>query len=221
MDLILTKQTEKLFKDGSYVESAMHFAKSRCSFEDVTVRLLKTALKNDLKKKLETLRNSEKTQITLIVVWLVEIYQIELGRLREDKESGREAVESLQEELLALLKQPQVAECLKHNIETIYNRLRSHGDQDSLGAVAGALGDTQRLVSYSLAGGEYGRALRLLQSAGEPSLWYSHAPTLLSASPEECVNSLLMLPPSLLSPEKLLPALLTASQAGAGAQVIR
>ena len=52
MDLILTKQAEKLFKDGSYVESAMHFAKTRCSFEDVNLRLLKTALKNYLKKKL-------------------------------------------------------------------------------------------------------------------------------------------------------------------------
>lgn len=35
----------------------------------------KTALKNFLKKKLEVLKASEKTQITLIVLWLVEIYE--------------------------------------------------------------------------------------------------------------------------------------------------
>ena len=86
-----------MFEEGNYVESAMHFAKTRCSFEEVlillphlllsllffllllqvTLRFMAledaSALKNYLKKKLETLRSSEKTQITLIVIWLVEI----------------------------------------------------------------------------------------------------------------------------------------------------
>jgi len=79
LDLILTKQAEQLFKEGKYVESAMHYAKTRCSFEEVTLRFMAledtSALKNYLKKKLETLKSSEKTQITLIVIWLVEIYQ--------------------------------------------------------------------------------------------------------------------------------------------------
>ena len=35
----------------------------------------KNALTNYLKRKLEGLRPSEKTQITLIVLWLIEIYQ--------------------------------------------------------------------------------------------------------------------------------------------------
>ena len=64
----------------------MHFAKTRCSFEEVTLRFMAledaSALKNYLKKKLETLKNSEKTQMTLIVLWLIEIYQNRLGRLR-------------------------------------------------------------------------------------------------------------------------------------------
>ena len=42
-----------------------------------------SALRNYLKKKLETLKSGEKTQITLIVIWLVEIYQNKLGALRE------------------------------------------------------------------------------------------------------------------------------------------
>ena len=42
----------------------------------------KTALKNFLKKKLEVLKASEKTQITLIVLWLVEIYENKVFKLK-------------------------------------------------------------------------------------------------------------------------------------------
>jgi len=74
LDLILSKQAEQLYEEGKYVESAMHYAKTRCSFEEVTLRFMAledtSALKNYLKKKLETLKSGEKTQITLIVVRL-------------------------------------------------------------------------------------------------------------------------------------------------------
>ena len=57
----------------------MHYAKTKASFEEVTLKFMgieeKNALTNYLKKKLESLRASEKTQITLIVLWLLEIYQ--------------------------------------------------------------------------------------------------------------------------------------------------
>lgn len=79
LDQILTRQAEDLFNKEKYVESAMHYAKTRSSFEEVTLKFMnideKTALLNYLKKKLETLKPSEKTQTTLIVIWLIEIYQ--------------------------------------------------------------------------------------------------------------------------------------------------
>jgi hypothetical protein len=43
----------------------------------------KNALKKHLKKKLETLKSSEKTQIFLIVIWLVDIYLNKLTLQRE------------------------------------------------------------------------------------------------------------------------------------------
>ena len=96
-----------------------------------------SALKNYLKKKLETLKNGEKTQMTLIVLWLIEIYQNRLGRLREGKE-GEEGVEfrNLQEEFLSLLRQPRVEECMKNNKDTVYALLGSHGDQRNLVYIA-------------------------------------------------------------------------------------
>jgi hypothetical protein len=60
LDQILWKQAEHLFKTGQYVESAMHYAKTRCSFEEVALKFMaleeKNALINYLKKKLESLR---------------------------------------------------------------------------------------------------------------------------------------------------------------------
>ena len=60
LDQILWKQAEHLFETGQYVESAMHFAKTRCSFEEVALKFMaldeKNALINYLKKKLESLR---------------------------------------------------------------------------------------------------------------------------------------------------------------------
>ena len=96
-----------------------------------------SALKNYLKKKLETLKNGEKTQMTLIVLWLIEIYQNRLGRLREGKE-GEEGAEfrNLQEEFLSLLRQPRVEECMKNNKDTVYALLGSHGDQRNLVYIA-------------------------------------------------------------------------------------
>ena len=42
----------------------------------------------------------------------------------------------LQDEFLALLRQPRVEECIKNNRETVYSLLGSHGDQQSLVYVA-------------------------------------------------------------------------------------
>ena len=167
MDLILTRQAERLYEEGKYVESAMHFAKTRCSFEEVTLRFMAledaSALKNYLKKKLETLKNGEKTQMTLIVLWLIEIYQNRLGRLREGKE-GEEGAEfrNLQEEFLSLLRQPRGEECMKNNKDTVYALLGSHGDQRNLVYIAQALRDTDRLVQYNLRNKQFPTVLTIL-----------------------------------------------------------
>merc|ERR1719283_651633 len=120
MDLILAKQADQLFSEGKWVESAMHYAKTKCSFEEVTLKFMdleeKNALKNYLKKKLEILKSNEQTQITLIVIWLIEIYQNKLGHLRENGDSSNESqaeFRNLEEEFLSVLRQQRVEECIK------------------------------------------------------------------------------------------------------------
>jgi len=224
LDLILTKQAERLFEEGKYVESAMHFAKTRCSFEEVTLRFMAledaSALKNYLKKKLETLKNSEKTQMTLIVLWLIEIYQNRLGRLREGKD-GEDGAEyrNLQEEFLALLRQPRVEECMKNNKDTVYSLLGSHGDQRNLVYIAQALRDTDRLVQYNLRNKQFSAVLTILTQEADPELFYTYCPTLMNEIPQKTVDTLISLGRQL-SAERLLPCLLCPSKEG-GLESIR
>lgn len=212
-DLILTRQAERLFEEGKYVESAMHFAKTRCSFEEVTLRFMAledaSALKNYLKKKLETLRAGEKTQITLIVVWLVEIFQHRLGSLREAEGEG-EDFRQTEEEFLALLRQPRVEDCVKNNKETVYALLGSHGDQKNLVHIAQTLRDTDRLVQYSLRDQDWSAVLSILAREGDPELLYTYCPVLMDHVPEQTVDMLLPLSRQL-SPDRLLPSLLSES----------
>ena len=57
------------------------------SFEEVALKFMRpevekdgqTALLTFLKKRLETVRSSEKTQLTMLVVWLFEIYLNMIG----------------------------------------------------------------------------------------------------------------------------------------------
>jgi len=216
MDLILTKQAEQLFSEGKWVESAMHYAKTKCSFEEVTLKFMdleeKNALKNYLKKKLETLKSSEKTQITLIVIWLVEIYQNKLGHLRESGDNTPESqaeFRNLEEEFLALLRQQRVEECIRNNKEVVYSLLGSHGDQRSLVYLAQALRDTDRVVQYNLRNKQYQAVLSILTTEANPELFYSYCPVLLQSLPKQTVDTLVSMS-KLLSPSRLLPALLVS-----------
>jgi len=222
MDLILTKQAEQLFSEGRWVESAMHYAKTKCSFEEVTLKFMdleeKNALKNYLKKKLETLKWSEKTQITLIVIWLIEIYQNKLGHLRENGDNSEETraeFRNMEEEFLALLRQQRVEECIKNNKEVVYSLLGSHGDKRSLVYLAQVLRDTERVVQYNLRNKQYQAVLSILTAEADPEMFYSYCPLLLQSLPKETVDTLVLMG-RLLSPSRLLPALLVSQSTDPG-----
>ena len=57
---IYTKQAFYCFEQGNYIESAMYFAKTRTSFEEIALKFMqvedKTALLNFLKKRLELVK---------------------------------------------------------------------------------------------------------------------------------------------------------------------
>ncbi|KAJ2033939.1 tethering complex subunit [Coemansia sp. S3946] len=82
-DVVLRAQAEYYFSTGDYVHSAECFAQTSVSFEEAVLRFIalkdNRVLKSYIVSKLRTLRRQDRTQIALLVTWLLEIYLSILG----------------------------------------------------------------------------------------------------------------------------------------------
>ena len=178
-DQVLTKQASNLFDQGQYVQSAKVYALTRGGdFEAVALKFLlkeeSEALLHYLRKRLELVKLSEKTQLTMIIVWLVEIYLNKMGAKssapRQTVEYTKEEIEVVSdalddqtsEELLQLMTLPKVAECVNQNRNTFYGLLGSHGDKTNLIKFAEVMNDHDRVIRYHLQDKEYGPVLTVL-----------------------------------------------------------
>ncbi|KAJ2852504.1 tethering complex subunit [Coemansia brasiliensis] len=84
-DTVLRAQAEHLFATENYVQSAEVFARTSFSFEEVVMRFMEKKdnrmLQAYLLSKLSTLRKQDRTQTTLLVMWLIEIYLSIIGEM--------------------------------------------------------------------------------------------------------------------------------------------
>lgn len=130
---VLIKEADMLFDKGEYLVSAQRYAETHSSFEEVCLKFIQVdqqdALKTFLRRKLETLTPQEKTQTTLIVIWVVELYLNQLEEMRITKKEQSAKYFELQKEFQAFLALPQVSENVKANKSTIYDLMASHGDK--------------------------------------------------------------------------------------------
>ncbi|KAJ2747928.1 tethering complex subunit [Coemansia sp. BCRC 34301] len=82
-DAVLRAQAEHYFSAGNYSRSAECFAQTSVSFEESVLRFIalkdNSVLKSYIVSKLRTLRRQDRTQIALLVTWLLEIYLSMLG----------------------------------------------------------------------------------------------------------------------------------------------
>ena len=235
LDQVRTKKAESLYDKGKYVESALCYAMTNCSFEEVALKFMRpdvekggqTALLTLLKKRLEIIRPSEKTQLTMLVVWLFEIYLNMIGNksstqhtpLRgdvdaDDIEMVADALDDqTSEELFSLIKIPKVAECISSNRATFYDLLNSHGDKKNLIRFAQELQDFDRVIKMYLQDGEYGSVLDVLEiqlaKRNKPDLFYSYGPLLMPEVPRRFVDSIIKQGTSLV-PAKLIPSLVVS-----------
>ena len=90
----------------------------------------KTALLNYLKKSLEDVKASEKTQLTLIVVWLVDTYLASIGKL--EVTNNKEEAARVKAEFLTMFRTPKMSACVELNKNAIYDLLAGHGDNDTI-----------------------------------------------------------------------------------------
>ncbi|GFT12641.1 vacuolar protein sorting-associated protein 18 homolog [Trichonephila clavipes] len=210
IDKVLTKQADDLFKQEKYEESAVIYAQTHTSFEEIALKFLEArqegALREFLKRKLMSLKNQDKTQITMIVMWLMEIYLNELGVLRTSGKQTSQKFKDLQDEFRNLLKDPRIKDCASNNRSAIYNLMSNHGDEENLIYFTNLMKDFEKVIQYNLQHKNYRAALNVLTEHSRPELFYQFSPALMQTNPKETVDAWITQDRKL-NPVQLIPAL--------------
>lgn len=125
-----------LFENQKYETSAQRYAETQSNFEEICLKFIQVnqtdALKLYLRSKLDTLKAQDKTQITMIVIWIVEVY---LTKLEEKRLQGLEQTakyDDIQKEFELFLSLEDVSSCIRTNKTTVYDLMASHGDKYNL-----------------------------------------------------------------------------------------
>lgn len=216
IDQVLVKQAEMLFKNKQYEESALTYADTHSSFEEISLKFLQEwqieALKIFLKKKLDGLKSQDKTQITMIVVWVIELFTNQMGEVRSKDSSYTHNPQyiALQKQFDSFLSMHKVEECIKKNRKIIYELMSSHGDKENLMRLTIMHSNYEEVIRQHLYKNNYLEALEVLKNQTNKDLFYQFSATLLQELPRPTVTALIS-QGSLLKPSKLLPALVSCN----------
>ncbi|XP_054719566.1 vacuolar protein sorting-associated protein 18 homolog [Uloborus diversus] len=226
-DKVLSKQADDLFKKKRYGESAVIYAQTHTSFEEIALKFLEAeqegALRKFLMKKLEGLKSQDKTQITMIVMWLMEIFLNELGILRTAGRENSQDYLDLQREFHNILKESRVKESASNNRSAVYSLMASHGDEKNLIYFTNLMKDFEKVIQYHLQHKNYQAALGVLTEHSRPELFYQFSPALMQTNPKETVDAWIA-QDRRLNPVQLIPALVqydTSKDPRQGSEAIR
>lgn len=221
LDMVLAKEAEHCFQNKRYLESAKCYALTQNYFEEIALKFIEAkqeeALKEFLIKKLINLKPSEKTQITLLVTWLTELYLNRLGQLEADDGKQHLFLET-REEFRTFLKSPKHKDCFYNNRSTIYDLLASHGDVDNMVYFSVIMQDYERVVSHYCQHDDYSAALDVLSKHCDDKLFYKFSPVLMQHIPKKVVDAWIQMG-NRLDPKNLIPALVNYSQMGSMQQI--
>jgi hypothetical protein len=209
---VLIKEADMLFNRKEYKLSAQRYAETQSSFEEICLKFIQVeqqdSLKIFLRRKLDTLKPQDKTQITMIVIWVVELY---LCKLEEKRLAGLEqsaAYSDVQKEFETFLALSEVSDCIKKNKSTIYELMSSHGDKSNLIKLTIVNKDFEQLIRHHIYKNSFHEALEVLKSQNKHDLYYQFAPILMQELPKYTVKALIEQGKKLV-PVRLLPALVT------------
>ncbi|XP_007231569.3 vacuolar protein sorting-associated protein 18 homolog [Astyanax mexicanus] len=221
MDMVLAREAEHCFQNKRYLESAKCYALTQNYFEEIALKFIEAkqeeALKEFLLKKLGNLKSSEKTQITLLVTWLTELYLNRLGQLEVD-ESKSKQFEGTREEFRDFLSHTKYKEFFFNNRSTIYDLLASHGNVDDMVYFSVIMHDYERVISHHCQHDDYSAALEVLSKHCDEKLFYKFSPVLMQHIPKKVVDAWIKMGKRL-DPKKLIPALVNYSQIGSTQQI--
>lgn len=200
-DIVLSRTAEMKFKSGLYVEAAAIYADTMTSFETVCLKFLELnevdALRVFLRKKLNTLAADDRTQKTMLVVWLIELYLTELAK-------GPNA--ALQRELNEFMQTKPVAAFTAMYPSVVYDLMASHG-ACNVAALNAVSNDMETVVGQFVHQQKWTEALKVMQNQKSPELFYRFAPILMEAVPKQTVSALMEQRDNL-EAKKLMPALI-------------
>ena len=221
MDMVLAREAEHCFQNKRYLESAKCYALTQNYFEEIALKFIEAkqedALKEFLLKKLNNLKASERTQITLLVTWLTELYLNRLGQLESDDPVAL-VVQETRKEFRHFLSSAKHKECLFNNRTTIYDLLASHGNVDDMVYFSVVMQDYERVISHHCQHDDYGAALDVLSKHCDEKLFYKFSPVLMQHIPKKVVDAWIQMGKRL-DPKKLIPALMNYSQMGSTQQI--
>uniref|UniRef100_A0AAY4AWJ0 Vacuolar protein sorting-associated protein 18 homolog n=1 Tax=Denticeps clupeoides TaxID=299321 RepID=A0AAY4AWJ0_9TELE len=221
MDMVLAKEAEHCFQNKRYLESAKCYALTQNYFEEIALKFIEAkqedALKEFLLKKLNSLKASEKTQTTLLLTWLTELYLNRLGVLENDL-SGGSAYKASREEFRHFLNEQKHKESFYNNRSTIYDLLASHGNVEDMVYFSVIMKDYERVISHYCQHDDYGAALDVLAKHCDEKLFYKFSPVLMQHIPNKVVDAWIQMG-GRLDPKNLIPALVNYSQMGGTRQI--
>ncbi|GBP56180.1 Vacuolar protein sorting-associated protein 18 homolog [Eumeta japonica] len=212
IDIINVKQAELLFSKKEYEKSASIFANTQSSFEMICLKFLEIdeidALKVYLGRRLESLDDENKTLISMLVIWMTELYLSRLGLLRRTGKEDTSIYNQIQSDFEVFLLHPKVTKSMPHIKSVLYDLMSSHGDKNNLLKLTVLNEDYENVVAQNIYKKSYLEALDTLKTLKKPDLFYHFAPVLMEEAPKFMVNALISQGPKL-SPSKLLPAMLS------------
>ncbi|XP_031550189.1 vacuolar protein sorting-associated protein 18 homolog [Actinia tenebrosa] len=222
LDKVLTKQAEDLFQKKNYTAAANCYAQTQVSFEEIALKFIKVeekkALRMFLMKKLESLEQKDKTQMTMIVMWLIELYLNRLNQLKDSSSSNPSEHDKLQEEFRKFLATTVVKSCLDQNMKTAYELIASHGDVENLVFFAMLMQDYDHVISHHIQHDDYPAALNVLTRQTDTELYYKFSPVLMQHIPKQTVSAWIE-KKGALNPKRLIPSLVHYHQQGTSVQL--
>lgn len=214
MDLVLRKQAESMFEEKKYEQAAAYYALTQISFEEVALKFIQAkhseALKMFLLKKMVNLKAHDRTQLMMLLTWLIELYLNQLGELRDQDKKGS-VYDSLQDEFRKFLNQSKVKACLEQNKRVAYDLLSSHADTENLIFFAMIMQDYPRVIRHHIQQNDFLAALEVLKKQREDyqQLFEQFSPTLMQHIPNQLVE---VWKQRDLDAKSLIPALVTQTQ---------
>lgn len=209
LDTVLVKQAELKFNQKHYMESAKIYSETHSSFEDICLRFMEIneydALLVFLKNRLERLDSQDKTQISMLVVWIVELYLTQMARCAANDQQAK--IGKYQNEFDEFMKTAKVVECVRNNRSVIYDLMASHGDNFNLSSFTAVNKDFESVLDQFVTQGKFKVAVSVLMRQTRPELFYKYCPMLMEEIPKDVVDAIIV-QGRRLNPIELLPTLI-------------